>query len=403
MDNDGGPTRSPLENSPYIRIFTDKMIDGEPPSRDRQLIVSIDILKTILRSNVINRIKSFAVTQNWRNEGELIKLLDLLYEADIESIGHVECLLNATRNEFWFSIVKILQKFSPLDFTCCSERVLVFLNEEMRFKKFVARNWLSKFTIRHIPIPNNFDFITAELFSLALADHVDPVVLKMLNQIQAETMELYSLDGHWSIINIVKSMEINTNHPIKNLMWFVNTRQCAFFAETFEAVLITLPNLEYFTVVNALPENIVFFRNEFIGSELVVLDSTLATFKSLLNNHNYSALFTFQALFRITIYDLEDCYIILNRLLQALSRHAVVKKVAEYRDHLDPTAEPKTDLPDIKILDLDSLTSIPFTDTEKAGNLNEIKHEISGQINEQRLIQVEIIIAYTQKDTYDFT
>jgi hypothetical protein len=70
---------------------------------------------------------------------------------------------------------------------------------------------------------------------------------------------------------------------------------------------------------------------------------------------------------------------------------------------LDPTAEPKTDLPDIKILDLDPLTSIPFTDTEKAGNLNEIKHEISGQINEQRLIQIEIIIAYTQKDTYDFT
>uniref|UniRef100_A0A914CTF3 Uncharacterized protein n=1 Tax=Acrobeloides nanus TaxID=290746 RepID=A0A914CTF3_9BILA len=379
------------------------MIDGEPPSRDRQLIVSIDILKAILRSNVINRIKSFAVTQNWRNEGELIKLLDLLYEADIESIGHVECLLNATRNEFWFSIVKILQKFSPLDFNCYSERVLAFLNEEMRFKKFFARNWLSKFTIRHVPIPNNFDFITAEFFSLALADHVDPVVLKMLNQIQAETMELYSLDGHWSIIDVVKSMEINTNHPIKNLMWFVNTRQCAFFAETFEAVLITLPNLEYFTVVNALPENIVFFRNEFIGSELVVLDSTLATFKSFLNNHNYSALFTFQALFRITIYDLEDCYIILDRLLQALSRHAVVKKVAEYRDHLDPTAEPKTDLPDIKILDLDSLTSIPFTDTEKAGNLNEIKHEISGQINEQRLIQIEIIIAYTQKDTYDFT
>jgi hypothetical protein len=52
-------------------------------------------------------------------------------------------------------------------------------------------------------------------------------------------------------------MEINTNHPIKNFMWFVNTRQCAFFAETFEAILITLPNLEYFTVVSALPENIV--------------------------------------------------------------------------------------------------------------------------------------------------
>jgi hypothetical protein len=81
IDNDGGSTRSSLENSPYIRIFTNQMIYGEPPSRDRQLIVSIDILKAILRSNVINRIKSFAVTQNWRNEGELIKLLDLLYEA----------------------------------------------------------------------------------------------------------------------------------------------------------------------------------------------------------------------------------------------------------------------------------------------------------------------------------
>jgi hypothetical protein len=80
MDNEGVPNKY-LENSPYVRIFTDEMIDGEPPSRERQLIVSVEIFKTILRYNVIRRIKNFVITQNWRNEGELIKLMDLLYEA----------------------------------------------------------------------------------------------------------------------------------------------------------------------------------------------------------------------------------------------------------------------------------------------------------------------------------